>query len=173
MQKLHDMSGRPAEVDVVHARGVALVETLGNLRERIFLQAELGGYLGHLSVEVLDDHIAHAAEEVAVGVGQIGVVDLRDAIVANIGIGTKGHVTQEVVAIGVHTVALDEVARIERVALRLAHLGAIGGHQKAVREDVTGALHASGHEHGRPDHAMKADDVLAYEVEVRRPEAFE
>ena len=49
-----------------------------------------------------------------------------------------------------------------------AGLGVAHG-EEAVSENVLGQGLADGHEHGGPNHAVEADDVLAHDVELRGP----
>ena len=82
------------------------------------------------------------------------------------------HVAHEVVAVGVHAEHAHQIGRHKTIALRLRHLLALG-EQKAVAEHRVRDGHAGGHEHGRPDDAVEAGDVLAHEMVLNGPAAIE
>ena len=82
------------------------------------------------------------------------------------------HVAHEVVAVRVHAEDLHEVGGLHAVALRLRHLLALG-EQETVAEHGVRDGQPRRHEHSRPDHAVKARDVLADEVVLHGPAGFE
>ena len=84
----------------------------------------------------------------------------------------KLHVAHEVVAVRVNAEDLHEVGGLHAVALRLRHLLALG-EQEAVAEHGVRDGQPRCHEHSRPDHAMKARDVLADEVVLHGPALLE
>ena len=64
--------------------------------------------------------------------------------------------------------------RSDGIATALGHLFALAGlvvlhHEEAMGKDVLRNGLAYGHEHGGPDDAVEADDVLAHHVVLRRP----
>ena len=79
---------------------------------------------------------------------------------------------QEVEAHRVDAELLDQRERIDDVAERLRHLLAFDG-QEAVREDALLHGDAGAHQEGRPVDRVEADDVLADDVQVGRPELLE
>ena len=105
------------EIDFAHALVVRLVQALDRRAQRIRRIAQLGGHLGHLGIEVLLRHVGHARNQVAPGVGQIGVVHLHHALHGDVAVVAELHIAHEVVAVGVHTEDLDEVGRHDAVAL--------------------------------------------------------
>ena len=157
------------EVDDVHAGVVLGIQPVGELAQRMF-RSGIGRRRegGHLAIEVLLRHVEHARAQVAPGVRQIGVVHLHHALHADVAVMAELHVAHEVVAVGVHAEDLHQVGGHDAVALRLRHLLALG-QQEAVAEDVLGQRHAGSHEHGRPDDAVEARDVLAHEVVLHGP----
>ncbi len=79
---------------------------------------------------------------------------------------------QEVVAIRVHPEVVDELERMDPGELRLRHL--LPAHQQpSVRQHGLRHGQARGHQHGRPDHRVEPEDVLAHHVRVGRPRSFE
>ena len=130
--------------------------------------------LRRLAVEVLGAHVEGAGDQVAPAVGQVGVVDLLHALEGDGGVLAVGHVGHEVVAVALDAQQVDDVLRRDGVAaglghlLGLARLGVAHG-EEAVGKDVLGQGLAQGHEHGRPDDAVEADDVLAHHVVLRGP----
>ena len=161
-------------VEALHARGVAVVDARGHAAQHAVLLAPALGTLGRGAVEVLGAHVERAGDEVAPAVGQVGVVDLLHALEGDGGVLAVGDVGHEVVAVALHAEQVDDVARGDGVAAGLAHLLGLAGlgvahREEAVGKDVLGQGLADGHEHGRPDHAVEADDVLAHDMRLRRP----
>ena len=86
------------------------------------------------------------------------------------------HVGHEVVAVALDAEEVDDLLGEDGVAAALRHLLALArlgvlDEQEAVRQHVLGHRQAGGHEHRGPDHAVEADDVLAHDVLLGRPEA--
>ena len=119
-------------------------------------------------------HVERTRDEVAPAVGQVGVVDLLHALEADGAVGAGHHVGHKVVAIALDAQHVDNVLRSNGVTAALGHLLGLAGlgiahSQEAVGKDVLGQGLADGHEHGRPNNAVEADDVLTHNMELRGP----
>ncbi len=65
---------------------------------------------------------------------------------------------------------MDDRARLDHVAKRLAHLGAVH-QQPAVRPDLFGDRQACGHQERGPVDGVETDDFFADEMQIGGPEA--
>ena len=169
VHKLHDHLGGTTEIDLLKACRIAIEDAVRNLLQGILLGGEAIVHGRDHPVKVLHSHVGNAAEQVAVGIRKIGVVHLKHTLKPDVAVGTEGNIAHEVITVSVYAERGHKIARIQSVALGLGHLGAVGGHKEAMRENVLGQRQASSHEHCRPNNAMEADDVLANEMEVGRP----
>ncbi len=147
-------------------RPAVLVVHLAGLEAR--LQALVAGVegdraCGDLAVAEAGRHRHRPRHEVAEVVGEVAVVALHHRAVREVPVLAERALAQEEVAEGVHAVLRDELVGIDRVARRLAELAPVAG-EPAVREDARGHGKAGGVQHGRPDDAVEADDLLAHEV---------
>ena len=91
-------------------------------------------------------------------------VDGRDEpLLAEVGLAHTRDLAGEPPPQRVRAVAVDQRARIDRVAERLADLATACG-QVVVHEDLVRPRHARRQEDGGPDHCMEAQDALADDV---------
>ena len=123
---------------------------------------------GDRAIAVLGDHRQGALRQIAQIVGQIGVDAGDEGLVGIIAVLAEGHLAQEEVAHLIDAVMVDDGEGIDDVADGLRHLLA-PVEQKAVAIDAARQLHARRHQEGRPVDGVKADDVLADDVHIRRP----
>ena len=174
VDELHDLVLSSTVIEHVHLGHVAIDQAIGNLCQRVVERIERCGLGGRATVKVLAAHVERTRDKVAPAVGQVGVVDLLHAVEADGAVGTGDDVGHEVVAIALDAQHVDNVLRSDGVAAALGHLlglaslGIAHG-QEAVGKDVLGQGLANGHEHGGPNDAVKADDVLTHDVELRGP----
>ncbi len=126
-------------------------------------EGAVGPGRGPDAVTLLADDGGDPRQQVAEVVGQVAVVALDHALVAEVAVGADRGVAQEVVAEPVDPELLDQVGRRDLVHGRLAHLLA-ADQQEPVHGDVGGRLEARGQQHRRPVHAVEPQDVLADDV---------
>ena len=93
-------------------------------------------------------------------------------LVAEAAVGAEGEGPQKEEPEGVHAELLREEVRIHHVALALGHLAPIQ-QQPAVTKDLFGQGEAHAHKHGGPDDGMEADDLLADDMDIGRPEGIQ
>ena len=114
------------------------------------------------------EHRERALQEIAEVVGEIAVVALRDLLFGVREVAAERRLAQQKVAHRVGAEALGERERIDGIAEALAHLLAVDG-DPAVREDELGRRFAERPQDRRPDDRVKARDLLADELRLRRP----
>ena len=129
-----------------------------------------GGVLsGTMAVAVLGDHRQRAAGEVAVVVGQLGVVAGLEPRGRDRPVLAEGHLAQQVEAQRVGAVGVHDLERVEHVAQRLGHLVLV--HQQvAVDEHLARHLDVGRHQQRGPEHRVELEDVLGDHVHRGRPE---
>ena len=120
---------------------------------------------------VAGQHRGGAAREVADAVGQIRVVAGDERFVGEIAVLAEDDLPQQVVAQPVHADDLLDGQGADDVALGLGHLVAVEN-EPAMRPDLLGQGQAGCHEEGGPVHGMEAEDLLADEMHVDRPQAL-
>src|SRR4051794_4448148 len=150
------------------------VEPLAHgLRQAIEVGGEVRGHLRlrHHAVAVAGDHAQRPAGEVAVLVGELGVVTSLEPVGRDRPVLPEADLAQEVVAEGVGPVQVHDLEGVDHVAERLRHLVLIQ-QQVAVDEHVPGYLEVGGHEQRGPDDRVELEDVLGDQVDVSGPELF-
>ena len=152
----------------VHGGSYGAGKGVGQRQERTVVLRELT-VLGHPPLAILGDHRERALGEVAKPVREIGRVARDDRLVAVIAVAAEGHLAQHEVAQGIDAVGGDEVERVDDVAERLRHLLA-PRQQEAVPKHAFGERQPSRHQEGRPVDRVEANDVLADDVKIHRPE---
>ncbi len=154
---------------------------------------------GVCAFEILLDHRQRAADEVAVAVGEVGVVALDEGVEGEAAVLAEGDLAEEEVAEdvgGEEVLLVFPVLVAERSAGPVDGLGleaaegvedglgaddvAAGlGHLRLFEEEPAVGLYflwqreAGGEQEGGPVDAVEADDLFADEVEVGGPELFE
>ena len=125
--------------------------------------------VGHDAVAVALDHRERAAGEVAVLVGELGVVPRLEPLGRDLAVGPEAHLTQHVEAERVGAVDVGHVEGLDHVAERLRHL-VLAEQQVAVDGHLLRHLDVGRHQQRRPDDRVELEDVLADQVDRRRPE---
>ena len=154
----------------LHVGFIAVTQSPGFLEQR----GILGAFVllnGQVAAKVLVGHGGGAAQQVAEVVGQIHVDAVDEQLIGEVAVRTEREVTQQEVAQRVGAVALGQQVRVHDVALGLGHLAAVQ-QQPAVAVDVLGQGHIHAHEHRGPDDGVEADDLLADEMHIGRPEGL-
>ena len=155
------------QLELVHLRLIAVTEGARHLLQL----AVLGGVLplsGELAAEILLRHAGGAAHQIAQLVGKVGVDGGDQQLVGEVAVGAEGECAEQEEAQSVHAEHLGQGVGIDNVALGLGHLAAVDN-QPAVAVDVLGQGHIHAHQHGGPDNAVEADDLLAHDVVVGGP----
>ena len=129
-------------------------------------------YRGQALAEVLLRHGHGPGDQIAQIVGKVYVDGVDQRLVGEIAVGAEGEGAQQEEAQGVHAEALCQNVGVHHVALGLGHLAAVQ-QQPAVAVDLLRQGQVQAHEHGRPDDGVEADDLLAHEVDVGRPEGLQ
>ena len=123
----------------------------------------------HDAAAIFVDHRHGAADEIAVVVGEVVVVAGDEELFGVVAVLTDRNLAQEIVAHSVDAVFVDELERIDDVALGFAHLAAVRKHP-AVAENLLWQRNAGSEQDRWPDHRVEARDVFADNVHVRWPE---
>ena len=155
----------------------AAVSSTSSIRSRtastrpVELRRQLGGRLGgrHDAVAVAVDHRERAAGEVAVLVGELGVVPRLEPLGRDLAVGAEAHLAQHVEAQRVRPVDVGHVEGLDHVAERLRHL-VLAEQQVAVDGHLLRHLDLGRHQQRRPDDGVELEDVLPDQVDRRRPE---
>ena len=121
-------------------------------------------------VSVARHHRQHAAGEVAVVVGELGLVAGLEAGGGNRAVLAEADLAEEVEAQRVGAEAVDHLERIEHVAEALRHLF-LAHQQVAVDHHAVRRLQPGGHAEGGPDDGVELEDVLRHHVQVGGPVA--
>ena len=112
------------------------------------------------TVEVLVRHGDGAVDEVADGVGKVGVVPLDHRLIGDGAVRCVGHLGQEIVPGGVDAEERREVIGIDDVATGLGHL-VLTEEQPRVAVDLLRKRLTEGHQHDGPVDGVETDDILA------------
>ena len=167
---LKHVSQRILEGIRLHVGFIAVTQTPGLLEQR----GVLGAFVllnGQIAAKVLVGHGGGAAQQVAEVVGQIHVDAVDEQLIGEVAVRAEREVAQQEVAQRVGAVALGQQIRVNDVALGLGHLAAVQ-QQPAVAVDVLGQGHIHAHQHRGPDDGVEADDLLADEMHIGRPEGL-
>src|SRR5438445_5156914 len=121
-----------------------------------------------MSVLVLRDQAHDAAVEVAQVVRQVGVITLLETFPAKVTVAGERALAHEVIAKRFGAELGNNLHRLDDIAERFTHLLALEINE-AVTEDPARRLQAGGYEHGWPQGAMEAGDVLTDHVQVGGP----
>ena len=129
------------------------------------------GAFGNRALAVLVDHGQRAAGEIAEAVGKIRIVAADQGVVAEAAVLAEDDFAQQEIAQGVGAHHLADGLGAHDVAARLAHLVVLE-EQPAVGEDALRQRQIRRHQERRPEDGVKADDLLADQVEVGGPEVL-
>src|SRR3989344_2810730 len=108
----------------------------------------------------------HARDQVADAVGEVGGVELLDALGSEVSVFSRGHVSEQDVAQRVNAIPLNNVEGVNDVANGLAHLLSARV-DEAVIKDVVGGLYSRRHKHRLPHQRLEAYLVLPRHLERR------
>ena len=177
MDKLHDDVLSAYVVHLLHACGVAVIDTLGQLTQRMICsnRRAIKGWSDALKVFIT--HVKSARNQVTPAICQVGVIDLLHALEGNAGVLTRGDVGHEVVAVALNTQQVQNILRCNGVSAGLAHLLNNAGLRvtdvkEAVSKNVLRHSLTKSHKHCRPNDAVEADDVLTNNVHLSWPETL-
>ena len=124
------------------------------------------------SLPVAVGHRHDARYQVAEVVRQVDVVAILEAVPGEVAVLPESNLLGEVQPQRIGSEAVGRFQRVHHRTERLAHLLALPVHP-AVPENLPRQGDAGAHQHGRPDDAVEARDVLADDVEVGRPPRVE
>ena len=155
------------QLQLVHLRLIAVTQRAGHLLQLAVLRSVLPLY-GQLAAEVLFRHAGGAADQVAQLVGQVGVDGADQQLVAEVAVAAEGERPQQEEPQGVHAEHLGQGVGIDDIALGLGHFAAVDD-QPSVTVHMLGQRHTHAHQHGGPDDAVEAHDLLAYDVVIGGP----
>ena len=124
--------------------------------------------LGNDAVEILADHGQRAADEVAVAVGEVGVVAGDEGVEGEAAVLAEGDFAQQEVAEDVGAENVEDGFGADHVAARFGHLR-LFEEQPAVGDHGLGQRQAGGHQECGPVDAVEAGDLFADEVQVGGP----
>ena len=136
--------------------------------------AGVGLRVGRRAVAVAGDHRDRAAREVAVVVGELGLVARLEAGGRDRAVLAEGDLAEAVVAERVGAELVHHLERVQHVAERLGHLHVLARgvlhRQVAVDEQPLRERLAGGEQHRGPDHGVELEDVLGEDLQARRPQ---
>ena len=127
--------------------------------------------VGYDAAKVFVGHGDGPVDQIAEGIGQIGVDTLCDQFPGDDAVVLIGHLMDDEITGSVHAENVRQVIRVDHVALGLGHLLA-ALQQPGMAEDLLGKGLAQGHQEDGPVNGMEADDVLADQVEICGPVLF-
>ena len=122
------------------------------------------------TIAVFVDHAQRPGGQVAKSVRQIRVQAIDESLEREIPVLAHLHVPQEVVTQGV-VAELEERIGTHHIALGLAHL-VVAHEPPSMGEDGLGQFQPHGHEEGGPVDSVEAEDVLAHDLKIGRPNAI-
>ena len=143
---------RVVGLDVECIRAVALVARAGR----------------HDPAAILLHHRDHSAREITPRVRKVRVVAFVETLPGETAVTVEGHFAQQEVPEGIRPVAGNRVIQVEPNAGRFAEPLTAVQHE-AMSPHALGKWKFRGLEHGRPDDRVEAGDVLADNVQLRRP----
>ena len=111
-------------------------------------------------------------QKIAEVVGEVGVYAADQRVPGEIAVLPEGDFPEQEIADGVGAELVDQKVRVHHVAFRLRHLVAVHD-QPAVAVNLLRQRQVEGHQDRGPDDGMEANDLLADEMHVRRPELLE
>ena len=123
------------------------------------------------SAKVFIAHRNRAVHQVAHRVGELGVPALNHQVIGNDSVIFKRHLMYAEIPDRIHIENVSEVVRIDHVAFGFAHFAA-ALKKPRMAEHLLRKRQVEGHQENRPVDRMETDDVLADQVEIRRPELF-
>ena len=126
---------------------------------------------GHHPVEILHDHRQRAAHQVAIAIREIRVVALHKRIERERAILPEHDLAQQKVPQRVVAEHFNDGLRAHDISARLRHLRLLE-QQPAVRDNLLRQRQARGHQKCGPVHAVEAGNLLADQVQLRRPVLF-
>ena len=128
--------------------------------------------LSHNAVKILVAHGDRAVHEISERVCKVGVGALRHKLPRDYAVVIVRHLVKHEISRRVHTEDVDQIVCVDDVALGLAHL--VATLQKPrVSEHLLRKRNVQRHQEDRPVNRVEADDVLADQMKVRRPELLE
>ena len=122
--------------------------------------------------EVFQRHGNRTGHQIAQIVGKIHIDGVDQQLIGEVAVGAKGEGAQQEEPQGIHAEPLRQNVGIHHIALGLAHLAAVQ-QQPAVTKYLLGQGQVQAHQHGRPDDGVEPDNLLADEVDIRRPEVLQ
>ena len=122
---------------------------------------------GHHAGPVALDHAQGPGSQVPQPIGEVRIEAVDEALIGEAAVVAHLHVPHEVEAQGV-VAEVQQGVRTDHVALALGHL-VVAHEPPAVGQDGGGEEHAGGHEEGRPVDRMKAENILANQLEIWWP----
>jgi len=117
----------------------------------------------HNSVKILPDHGQRPADEVAVAVGEVGVITLHQCVEREAAVLTEDDLAQQEIAQRVGSKHVKDGLCANDIAARLRHF-ALFEEQPAMSHDALRQWQSGGHENCRPVDAVEAGDLLADDV---------
>ena len=131
------------------------------LRERL-------GRPGNHAAEIFVGHGDAAVGQIAQGVGQIRVVAGDEAFIGDGAVLGVGHLRQQIIPHRIGAEAVGQLVGVQHIAAGFAHLVLAGQHPGMAQHLLRQRL-AQGHQDDGPVDGVKADDILADDMQIRRP----
>ena len=151
-----------------HRRARRADHGIGFRQDRFIIGREFARRRQH-AAELFGDHRQRALRQVAEIVGEVGIDARDDGLVVVVSVLPERHLAQEEIADLVDAILVGEIEGVDDIADRFRHLLA-PAEQEAV--GVNALLHGDARRHQErwPVHRVEANDVLADDVQIGRPE---
>ena len=125
-----------------------------------------------LAFMIFFHHAYGPVQQVAQVVGQVCIDPVDKSIPAEVAVAAQIDLPQQEIADSIGAEFIDQAVRIHYVADGFAHFGAVH-YQPAVAVHFLRNFFPHGHQHNGPDNRMETNDLLAYQMDIRRPEFME
>ena len=155
LNRLHEPPIFPRRIDCLCAERLIKVGALRRRQEDFLLE--------------LANHVQRAVQKISEVVGEVGVDSLNERVAIEVAVKPQSYFAQEKISDSVRAEFLNQKHGVDDVALR--HFIAVGD-KPAVSVNLLRQRHSSRHEHCRPDYRVETHNLLADQVNVRRPEFF-
>ena len=177
VDKLHDDILGAYVVHLLHASGIAVIDALSQLAQRMVCsnRRTIKGWGNAL--KVLIAHIKGARNQVTPAICQVSVINLLHALKGDARVLARGDIGHEVITVTLNTQQVQNILRCNSISARLTHLLNNAGLrvadiQEAVSKDVLRNSLTKSHKHCRPNDAVEADNVFTNNVHLSWPETL-
>ena len=114
-------------------------------------------------------HSNQSVEQVPQIIAEVGIDTVDQGLLAEVAISTEGNFPEHKVAEIIQTIGIGHLFGVDDITLGFAHLGTVS-RPPPMRGDMLGHRQIETHQKCRPVDRMKAEDILADQMDACRPE---